>query len=95
MRRRYELVTTTAFRREYKKLIKRNYDMNLLEEVVELLLQGETLPEKNNDHALIGDWKGYRECHIEPDWLLIYRIYDERLVLSLVRTGTNSDLDLE
>ncbi|MCM1330267.1 MAG: type II toxin-antitoxin system YafQ family toxin [Ruminococcus sp.] len=90
---KYELVTTVAFRKEYKKLVKRNYNMTLLDEVVEKLLNGETLPPKNNDHPLTGNWKGFRECHIEPDWLLVYRIYEDTLVLSLSRTGTHSDLD--
>lgn len=89
---KYELVTTTAFKKDYKKLLKRHCDMTALDAVVEQLLEGETLPEKNKDHALTGNWKGFRECHIEPDWLLIYRIYDNTLVLSLVRTGTHSDL---
>ena len=67
--------------------------MTLLETVVELLLDGQTLLEKYRDHQLTGNWKGYRECHIEPDWLLVYKIYESKLILSLVRTGTHSDLD--
>ncbi len=67
--------------------------MTLLETVVELLLDGQTLPEKYRDHQLTGNWKGYRECHIEPDWLLVYKIYESKQILSLVRTGTHSDLD--
>jgi len=59
---------------------------------VELLSKGVTLPLKNRDHALIGDYKGFRECHITPDWLLIYRIEDDVLVLHLFRTGIHSDL---
>ena len=90
---KYELVTTSTFRKEYKKLVKRNYDISLLDNVVEMLLNGEELPEKNKDHSLTGNWKGYRECHIEPDWLLVYRIYEDTLVLSLSRTGTHSDLN--
>lgn len=90
---KYELVTTSKFRKEYKKLVKRNYDMTLLNNVVEMLLNGEELPEKNDDHSLTGNWKGYRECHIEPNWLLIYRIYEDTLVLSLARTGSHSDLN--
>lgn len=90
---KYKLVTTNKFKKEYKKLVKRNYDMSLLDNVVEMLLNGEELPQENKDHSLIGNWQGYRECHIEPDWLLIYRIYEDTLVLSLTRTGTHSDLD--
>ena len=57
-----------------------------------MLAMGETLPDKHKDHALTGNWVGHRECHILPDWLLIYRIEDEVLVLTLARTGTHSDL---
>ena len=90
---KYELSVTTTFKRDYKRLKKRRYDFSLLDNIVELLLQGKELPEKNNDHALTGDWQGYRECHIEPDWLLVYKIYENQLILSLVRSGTHSDLD--
>lgn len=90
---KYELVTTTTFKKDYKKLVKRQYNVTLLDEVVEQLLNGNPLPEKNKDHALTGNWKGYRECHIMPDWLLVYRIYEEKLILSLTRTGSHSDLD--
>ena len=76
----------------YKKAIKRGLSIKLLEQVVELLSMGEPLPERNRDHDLSGDWVGYRECHIQPDRLLIYRIEDDVLVLTLVRTGTHSDL---
>ena len=75
---KYELVTTATFKKDYKKLVKRNYDITLLAEVVECLLDGKKLPEKNRDHALTGSWKGYRECHVEPDWLLVYRIYENK-----------------
>jgi len=63
-----------------------------LDDLVRALSRGETLPEKNKDHALSGNWEGYRECHILPDWLLIYRIEDDLLILTLTRTGTHSDL---
>lgn len=66
--------------------------IELLERVVELLAAGETLPEKNKDHALTGNWVGHRECHILPDWLLVYRVEDDVLVLTLTRTGSHSDL---
>lgn len=88
---KYKLITTTAFKKDYQKLIKRKYDINLLTNIVNLLLNGENLPHKNKDHALTGNWKGYRECHITPDWLLIYKIYEDKLILSLSRTGTHSD----
>ena len=83
---------TTQFRKDYKLAMKRGLRIALLEEVVERLAMGEPLPEKNRDHALTGDWVGHRECHIQPDWLLIYRIVDEVLVLTLARTGSHSDL---
>lgn len=60
--------------------------------MIRILSRGEALPEKSKDHALTGDWIGHRECHILPDWLLIYRIEDDVLVLTLTRTGTHSDL---
>ena len=83
---------TTQFRKDYKLAMKRGLRIALLEEVVERLAMGEPLPEKNRDHALTGDWVGHRECHIQPDWLLIYRMEDDVLVLTLARTGTHSDL---
>ncbi len=72
--------------------MKRGLKIDLLEKVIELLAMGTPLPEKNQDHALSGNWLGYRECHILPDWLLVYRIEDDVLVLTLVRTGTHSDI---
>ena len=83
---------TTQFRKDYKLAIKRGLRIALLEEVVECLAMGEPLPEKNRDHALTGDWVGHRECHIQPDWLLIYRMEGDVLVLTLTRTGSHSDL---
>ena len=66
--------------------------MDLLESVLQMLLQGETLPIKYRDHALIGNYVGFRECHIQPDWLLIYTINNNELILTAARTGTHSDL---
>lgn len=63
-----------------------------MDDIIRALSRGESLPEKNHDHALTGDWVGHRECHILPDWLLVYRIEDNVLVLTLARTGTHSDL---
>lgn len=90
---KYSLYLTNSFKRDYKKIVKRGYDISLLENVVDILLTGEALPEKNKDHALTGNWKGYRECHIQPDWLLVYEIIENRLILSLTATGSHSDLD--
>ena len=72
--------------------MKRNLNTGLLKEIVELLANGKELPEKYRDHNLTGNWKGHRECHIQPDWLLVYKIENDILVLTLARTGTHSDL---
>lgn len=71
---------------------RRGYDISLLTEIIRKLSEGKTLPEKNKDHSLSGDYIGCRECHITPDWLLIYEIYDRELILYLTRTGSYSDL---
>ena len=89
---KYTVKFTTQFKKDFKLSTKRGFKMELLEEVVTTLAMGEVLPDKNKDHALNGNWAGHRECHILPDWLLIYRIEDEVLVLTLARTGTYSDL---
>jgi len=87
-----DLVLSNRFRKDMKLARKRGYDMNLLEDVVSKLQRQESLPEKNRDHALSGDYAGFRECHIQPDWLLVYRIDEGELLLFLSRTGTHSDL---
>ena len=89
---KYTVKPTTQFRKDFKLAMKRGLKIELLEEVIAVLATGEALPEKHKDHALTGNWVGHRECHILPDWLLIYRIEDEVLVLTLTRTGTHSDL---
>lgn len=89
---KYEIERTNQFKRDYKALKKRGYDISLLGEVVTKLADGTPLPEKYRDHPLSGRWSGTRECHITPDWLLVYRIDDGVLVLTLSRTGTHSDL---
>lgn len=90
---KYEIQRTALFKRDYKKIQKRGLNLDLLRAVVLKLANDEDLPEKCKDHALTGNWKGYRECHILPDWLLVYRIFDDKLILSLTRTGSHSDLD--
>ena len=82
----------TAFKRDYKRIKKRGYDTRLLAKVIALLAEGKVLPAEYRDHALTGSYKDCRECHIAPDWLLIYAIGEEELVLYLMRTGTHSDL---
>ena len=89
---RYDLVLSTRFKKSLKLAQKRGLDISLLESVVEDLLNGFPLNEKYRDHALKGNWNGFRECHIQPDWLLIYLIEDDILTLTLVDTGTHSDL---
>ena len=86
------IVWTSKFKKDYKTIMKRKLDINLLDEVIRMLAHGDILPQKYNDHSLSGNFKGFRECHIAPDWLLIYSIEDNNLVLVLSRTGTHSDL---
>ncbi len=83
---------SSRFKRELKAARRRGYNMALMGTVVDLLAAGEQLPEKYHDHALSGDYKGCRECHITPDWLLIYEIDKDELILYLTRTGTHSDV---
>ena len=89
---KYIVKTTTQFKNDFKLAKKRGLKMEILREVITVLAMGETLPEKNKDHALTGNWIGHRECHILPKWLLVYQLEDEVLVLTLTRTGTHSDL---
>ena len=88
----FNIVSSNRFKRDLKLAIRRGYNIALLEEVVNKLAKGEILEQKYRDHALSGDFKGLRECHITPDWLLVYQIVDNELVLYLSRTGTHSDL---
>jgi len=88
----YEIEVTNRFLRDLRLARKRNLDENKLNNIVKLLANGEPLPEKNRDHSLVGDYKGCRECHITPDWLLIYSIEDVLKIITLIRTGSHSDL---
>lgn len=81
---------SSKFKKDFKTCVKRHYKMDLLQQVIDTLRIPETLPLKNKDHNLSGNYIGYRECHIEPDWLLIYCYEDNELLL--YRTGTHSDL---
>lgn len=87
-----ELRQTSNFKKDLRRMIKRGANMELLDEVIQILLRRKTLPEKYHDHPLTGNWHGYRDCHIEPDWVLIYRIDDDALILLATRTDTHSDL---
>lgn len=89
---KYALKPSTQFKKDLKLIQKRGYDLRLLTQVLDILANGDPLPEKNRDHPLSGNFKGCRECHIAPDWLLIYEQYEKDLILYLTRTGTHSDL---
>ena len=89
---KYIVKVTNKFKKDYKLAMKRGRPMKLLDDVVAILANGGVLPDKNKDPALTGNWVGHRECHILPDWLLVYRVEADVLVLTLARTGTHSDL---
>ncbi len=81
---------STRFKKDFKTCVKRGYQMPLLQQAIDTLRIPAPLPPKNKDHNLIGNYSGYRECHIEPDWLLIYKQTEDELRLD--RTGTHTDL---
>jgi len=81
---------TTQFKKDYKKVKKQNKDLLKLKTVIEKLVDQQILETKYKDHQLTGNWKGHRDCHIEPDWILIYQLTDDALILE--RTGTHSEL---
>ena len=89
---KYELVLTGKFKKGLRLAKKRGLDLKLLEDIVDKLQNGIPLEEKYRDHELKGKFKGFRECHIQPDWLLMYLIEDDVLTLTLVDTGTHSDM---
>ena len=89
---KYEVKFTTQFKKDLKLLKKQNKNLHRLYAAIEKLANGETLEEKYKDHALSGNYKGCRECHIAPDWLLVYEVYDDVLVLLMYRTGSHSEL---
>lgn len=88
----YTVNFTNAYKKSYKLMKKRGLDLSLLDEVVDTLRQGKQLDSKYRDHGLSGNFQGFRECHIKPDWLLIYLIENEILTLTLVDTGSHSDI---
>ena len=88
----YKIRPSIRFQKDLKRVQRRGYDISLLTNVLTILANGEPLPEKYKDHDLSGNYKGCRECHITPDWLLIYEISEGELILYLTRTGTHSDL---
>ncbi len=89
---KYEVKFTNQFKKDLKLAKKQGKDTEKLFEAIEMLANGEALPAKYRDHDLTGDYKGCRECHIEPDWLLVYEIVDDVLVLMLYRVGSHSEL---
>jgi mRNA interferase YafQ len=88
----YQVKWTSKFKNSYKLAKKRGLDISLFKSVIRKLQHGEQLDERYRDHELKGEYKGLRECHIKPDWLLIYLIEDEMLTLTLIDTGSHSDL---
>lgn len=88
-----DIITASKFRKEYRNAEKQGKNMALLDWIIDELASDNPLPQKHCDHALVGNWKGFRECHITPDWLLVYRKTDENgLILVLSRLNTHSEL---
>ncbi len=92
MKIKYDVIFSTKFRKDLKRCKKAGLDTNKLLQVVHLLECGETLPPQYRDHSLHGEFSGCRECHVQPDWLLIYEIDNGVLTLTLVRTGSHANL---
>lgn len=88
----YRIEVTRQYLKDLKLARKRHFDEAKLNEIIAMLADGKQLPEKNRDHNLAGNYKGYRECHVTPDWLLIYSRSETIKIVSLIRTGTHSDL---
>ena len=88
----YHIKFTAAYKKGYKRAKKRGLNLKLLDDVVDELRQGRKLDAKYRDHALHGNWEGFRECHIQPDWLLVYLVENDILTLTLVETGTHADI---
>ncbi|MCC8059896.1 MAG: type II toxin-antitoxin system YafQ family toxin [Clostridiales bacterium] len=88
----YTVKFTTAYKKSYKLMKKRGMNISLLDEVIDKLRQGKQLDEKHHDHELSGKFAGFRKCHVKPDWLLVYLIENDILTLTLVDTGTHSDI---
>lgn len=89
---KYTVKHTVRFKKDYKLALRQNKNIDLLQTLIVQLAQGETLPKECKDHNLTGNWIGHRECHIAPDWLLLYRYDQDVLVLTLSRTGSHSDV---
>ena len=87
-----DIISSNQFKRDLRLAQKRGFRMDRLKAVVTALASGETLSRKCRDHSLSGNYSGFRECHVEPDWLLVYRIDNDVLALFLFRTGTHADV---
>lgn len=87
-----ELIVTSQFKKDLKRVRKQGKELNLLQNVLQMLLDENELDVKYRDHALTGNYAGFRECHIQPDWLLVYMINHNELILTASRTGSHSDL---
>ncbi|MBR6229816.1 MAG: type II toxin-antitoxin system YafQ family toxin [Eubacterium sp.] len=92
MKKIYDIVWTSQFKKDYKHAMKQHLDIAQLDTVIEKLASGGKLDAKYKDHPLKGNYKGYRECHIQPDWVLVYKIFKDKLILTLVSTGSHSNL---
>jgi mRNA interferase YafQ len=92
MKQDRDIVWTSQFKRDYKLAMKRSKNMDLIDDCIRMIASRTILPPKYRDHDLTGNWIGHRECHIQPDWLLVYRIEGEDLILVLARSGSHSDL---
>ncbi len=88
----FKIVRTSQYKRDFRLAIRQGKDIQRLERIIDMLAEGAPLPAEYNDHSLKGIYKGFRECHIAPDWLLVYKIDKGVLVLLLSRTGTHQDL---
>ena len=88
----YQITFTHRMKKDIKLMRKRGKDISKLTVTLSLLASGQPMPDQYNDHALVGNFKGFRECHIEPDWLLLYKIQDDVLILTATATGTHSDI---
>ena len=89
---KYTVRATNRFKKSAKRIVKRGKDSQKLKDIVDILAKGKKIADSYKDHPLIGNWQGHRELHIEPDWLLIYKIEENILILELVDTGTHADL---
>ena len=89
---KYTIEMSSRYKKELKKMIRRGADESKIIYVIDILASGETLPRRYEDHPLHGKFEGLRECHITPDWVLVYKIDGNRLILALTRTGTHSDI---